>query len=370
MNLELVGTHHCGIDDARNIGSLMPFIVKQIGDNMTLQQKIYGSIMGTALGDSIGLPYEVLSRKKIAKKQPTFETQNLFFGKGMFSDDTEQTLCVAQSLVESYDDGKLFKKLMKKRLQLWFLALPAGIGFATMRAISKSFFTKNSGVFSAGNAPTMRSALLGLLFGEDNEKLKTFVKINTEITHTDPKAYYGALAVAKAAYLASLHREDEFFTEMKSLVQDEEFRELLERVQSTLDLSTLDFAKELDLEKGVGGYIYQTLPIVLHSWLRNKDNLKQAIIDVVVCGGDTDTTGAIVGSIVGARTKVFPKKWIDGIVDYPRNVTFIETISLQLAKVVESKQVEKASSLSAMAIVFRNIFFLIVVLIVSVTRQF
>jgi len=36
-------------------------------------KSIQGSIMGTALGDSIGLPFEALSRQKIAKKKPTFE---------------------------------------------------------------------------------------------------------------------------------------------------------------------------------------------------------------------------------------------------------------------------------------------------------
>ncbi len=91
-------------------------------DDLTtqLQQKIYGSIIGTALGDSIGLPFEGLSRQKIAKKNPTFESQSLIFNYGMFSDDTEQTLSVAQSLVESYDDEVVFRNAIKRRLKLWF----------------------------------------------------------------------------------------------------------------------------------------------------------------------------------------------------------------------------------------------------------
>ena len=337
-----------------------------------MKNTINGSIMGTALGDSIGLPFEALSRKKIAKKQPSFKGQTLFFGKGMFSDDTEQTLSVAQSLIESYDDEVVFQKGMKRRLQLWFLALPAGIGFATLRAIVKSFFLKDAGVFSAGNAPAMRSALLGLVFGHDVEKLKRFVKINTELTHTDPKAYYGALAVAKATYLASIHREDEFFEIMKNLVDDKEFLELLKKVEDGLALSSLEFATQLGLEKGVGGYIYQTLPIVLHSWLRNRDDLAKAIVDVVECGGDTDTTGAIVGSIVGANIngKKAPQAWIDGIVDFPRDVNFIEKISTQLAEVVKRKKSQKALALSPFKIIIRNVIFMAIVLVVAVTRQF
>ncbi len=93
-----------------------------------MYHKIYGSMMGAALGDSIGLPFEALSRQKIAKKNPAFKSQSLFFGKGMFSDDTEQTVAVAQTLIESYDDVEQFSKGMRKRLQFWLLALPAGVG--------------------------------------------------------------------------------------------------------------------------------------------------------------------------------------------------------------------------------------------------
>jgi ADP-ribosylglycohydrolase len=337
---------------------------------MNRQKTIKNSILGTALGDSIGLPFEALSRQKIAKKNPTFQKQSLFFGKGMFSDDTEQTLSVAQSLIESYDNVELFQKAMRRRLQLWFLAIPAGIGFATMRAIVKSFFVKKAGVFSAGNAPAMRSALLGILFGHDDVKLVEFVRANTELTHTDPKAYYGALAVAKASYLSSIDQEDSFFEVMKKMVDDREFLELLDRVEKSLHLSSLDFASKLGLEKGVGGYIYQTLPIVLHSWLRNRDNLKQAIIDVVLCGGDTDTTGAIVGSIVGAKAKEPPHEWIEGIIDFPRNLAFIEEVSVKLNLVFEEKKSQKAPRLSAVAILIRNVLFFLIVLVVAVTRQF
>lgn len=336
--------------------------------SMTLQEKIYGSIMGIALGDSIGLPFEGLSRSKISKKKPTFEKQSLFLGKGMFSDDTEHTIMVAQSLIESNGSVEVFQKYMQKRLKLWFLALPAGVGLATARAIVKSFFTSKSGVFSAGNAPTMRSALLGVLYGDDEKKMQAFVHANTIITHTDPKAYYGALAVAKAVYLASIGQEEIFFEEMYRLVDDNEFKELLEKVEKSLEINTLEFAEQLGLEKGVGGYIYHTLPIVLHAWLRNQNNLKQAIIDVIRCGGDTDTTAAIVGSIIGAKTKHFPSEWLNGIIDYPRNVTFIEKVSFVLAE--QNVSENKAPRLSALAIVVRNMVFLMIVLLVGISRLF
>ena len=337
-------------------------------ESESLKKRIYYSILGTALGDSIGLPFEGLSREKIAKKEPDFGSQSLIFGRGLISDDTEHTLIVAQALIESYDDLATFKKRLRRRLQLWLLSLPAGVGFATMRGIFKSFFTDNSGVFSAGNAPAMRSALLGIVFGADNNRLKKFVEANSKITHTDPKAYFGALAVAKASYLSSISQEDRFFEEMRDLVADSEFLELLSSVEQNLEIPTQEFAKKIGLERGVSGYIYQTLPIVIHSWLRNRENLKKAIIDVVVCGGDTDTTGAIVGGIVGAKAKEPPKEWLDGFVEYPRNLKFVDEVSSKLADIFTKKRAAKAPDIAYPLLLLRNIFFLIVILIVAIKR--
>ena len=53
------------------------------------------------------------------------------------------------------------------------------------------------------NAPIIKDAIIGVCFGEDRERLKNLVRVSTRITHTDPKAEYGALAVAVAAFLAS-----------------------------------------------------------------------------------------------------------------------------------------------------------------------
>ena len=87
------------------------------------------------------------------------------------------------------------------RLRFWLLALPAGVGFATLKAMLKLWLgvsSERSGVFSAGNGPAMRAAILGVVF-DDRMMMQEFVRASTRITHTDPKAEYGALAVALAA---------------------------------------------------------------------------------------------------------------------------------------------------------------------------
>ena len=326
-----------------------------------MQKKLFGVLLGTALGDALGLPFEGLNRSKIAKKK--LNHPNLIFNRGFFSDDTEQTIIVAKALILSNLDSKEFEKYLKRGLQKWFLAIPISMGFATMKSLFKSFFIKKSGVFSAGNAPAMRSAILGVIFGNSNSKLKEFVKINTEITHTDPKAFYGALAVAKASYLSSQNRDKEFFKEIKELIDDKEFLNIMQNVEENLDITTEDFALKLGFKKGVGGYIYQTIPIVIHSYQRNSNNFKEAVLSVIRCGGDTDTTGAIVGAIVGAKVEEFPKEWIKTLSDYPITPSFMEKLSYQIIE--KNKKVVKNYYL---LMLLRNIIFFFIILFVAIIR--
>lgn len=84
----------------------------------------------------------------------------------------------------------VFDQRLASRLKRWFMCLPAGIGMATLKSCFKlclGFSPACSGSYSAGNGPLMRAALLGLLFGNCPDSLKTSIWHTTRITHTDPK---------------------------------------------------------------------------------------------------------------------------------------------------------------------------------------
>src|SRR5262245_43007939 len=151
----------------------------------------------------MGLPYEALSKRRASRLFGAPNRYRFLLGRGMGSDDTEHSCLVAQALVASGGDPDLFERELAKRLRWWLLGLPAGIGFATLRAIVKlwlGFGPRRSGVFSAGNGPAMRVAVIGAAV-EDLHEMRRLVSICTRITHTDPKAEQGAIAVALAAHL-------------------------------------------------------------------------------------------------------------------------------------------------------------------------
>ena len=77
----------------------------------------------------------------------------------------------------------------------------------------------------------------------------------------------------------------------------QELHLLLEKAIDAADsgLTSIQFADSIGLERGVTGYTYHTVPVAVHASLRYRNSFEDAIVQVVQCGGDTDTVAAIVG---------------------------------------------------------------------------
>lgn len=344
-----------------------------------------GCLIGTAVGDSLGLPYEGLSARRAGKLFPDTAKHHFFFGRGMVSDDTEHACFAAQAVIRSNGNVAEFRKQLAGSLRRWLLALPAGVGFATARAILKlwlGFSPKKSGVFSAGNGPAMRSPILGVAFGHDMEKLKRYVKASTEITHSDPKAYYAALAVAIAC--VDVVRaddplwQDDFLRLLQLIMAEEgskEFHELARRAAESAAKaeSVSTFAAAIDSKNGISGYSYHTVPCVLQVWFRFGDEFEQGLQEVIRAGGDTDTAGAIFGGIVGARTGPggIPKAWISNITEWPRTVRWMVRLGAATARSFDENSPKTACPRYFWpGVPLRNLVFLIVVLTHGIRRLF
>jgi ADP-ribosyl-[dinitrogen reductase] hydrolase len=342
---------------------------------------IVGCLLGTAVGDALGLPYEGLMRDRQRVLYPVLDRHRLVFGKGMISDDTEHTCFVAQALIASAGNVDKFRDDLAGRLQFWLLGLPAGIGFATLKAIGRlwlGFSAEKSGVFSAGNGPAMRVALLGVCFGNRPEYLRNMVQASTRITHSDPKAEYGAMAVAIAAYVAS-RGEDILPQDYYQMVVDRlpdasaEFFELMQLAVNSAAAgeSAQDFADSIGCINGVSGYVYQTVPVVIQTWLRHQANYRDGILEIIRCGGDTDTTAAILGGIIGARVGKagIPRSWLEDLWEWPRSIQWMERLGQRLVEVLDG-DLQPALPVMVPALIVRNLVFLVVVLFHGLRRLF
>lgn len=341
-----------------------------------------GCLLGTAVGDSLGLPFEGMSPRRASKLFPDTTGHHLVFGKGMVSDDTEHACFTAGAIIRSNGDVDEFRKRLSRSLRWWLLGLPAGVGFATLRSILKLWLganPRNSGVFSAGNGPSMRSPILGVAFGHDPEKLRQYVRASTTITHTDPRAYYAALAVA-AASLGVARFEDEWQQDLQQrleqLLPDPDARDFLRlidkaRVSAANDEPVARFAASIGSKKGISGYSYHTVPCVLQVIFRHGNDFEAGLREIIEAGGDTDTAGAIFGGIVGARAgkRAIPERWLDGIVEWPRSVSWIERLGAALAEATKDPQSGTAvPALFTPGILPRNLVFLLIVLAHGIRR--
>ena len=222
--------------------------------------------------------------------------QRLIARRGMLSDDTEHACMTAQALLASGDEAPDFARVLAWKLRWWLLALPPAIGLGTLRSLVRlwlGFSPARSGVRSAGNGAVMRAPVIGAWF-DDPDRIAPFVEASTAITHRDPRAHSGALAIAVAAHHAARDLEilpAVVLEDIRRRVADAELLAALDRVEDALSrqLEPIELARELGLERGVTGYVHHTVPVCLHAWLRSPRGFRQAVSEVVMLGGDRRT---------------------------------------------------------------------------------
>ncbi len=333
-----------------------------------------GCIVGMAVGDSLGLPREGLSRQRQSKLfGEKALSQRFLFGAGMISDDTEHACMTAQALIASGGDPDLFVRSLSWRLRCWLLGMPAGVGLATLKSILKlmlGWSPSRSGVFSAGNGPAMRAPVIGV-YANDDRQLRALVHASTIMTHTDPRAEQGALLIAAAARYSREHgpaTDSQAALEMlRSYCSDLELLSAIDLIEASLgnNISPEQFAQALGLEEGVTGYISHTVPVALYCWLRFPGDYRKAVAAVIGLGGDTDTTGAIVGGLTGAvlGVEAIPQEWREGVVEFPRSVGWMKRLGEKLGfSARHPGQRGKGVPLTWLLLIPRNLLFMIVIL--------
>ncbi len=336
--------------------------------------------MGTAVGDALGLPAEGMSPAAIERRGWKNDWKHrLLPGGGMWSDDTEHTIMLSQALLEFPDDVDGFEKAFAWELRCWLLGLPAGVGLATARSILKLWMgipPRRSGVFSAGNGPCMRAAIVGAFFAGDPERRKAFTQAHTRITHTDPKALVAASAVAElAAMFATRDSEPEISDQIVAIggdASDVDWKRFVAQLNDFLDdgHSMQQFLSEsgIDPSRGVSGYAYHTIPAVLFAGMTHGWRIEPTLNELFNTGGDTDTAGAIAGALCGALhgAKEIPVSWIEGIREWPVTTRDLARLTDALAERSPVRIRPRWSPL----LVARNLFFLAVVLVHGLSRPF
>lgn len=102
-----------------------------------MADRLAGVLLGTGVGDALGLPVEGLSARRIELRFGRVERSRLLGRTGYVSDDTEQAALVAQSLARSPAEPERCAAEFRRALLGWFCRLPWGAGRATVRACAR-----------------------------------------------------------------------------------------------------------------------------------------------------------------------------------------------------------------------------------------
>ena len=231
---------------------------------------------GAILGDIIGSPFEF----DRGDKTKDFK---LFSRRSYFTDDSVMTLAVCEALLKVGLDAtvKEIEEAVITSMQSWGRRYPhAGYG----GYFSQWIRLKHPQPYNSfGNGSAMRVSAAGWLY-DSIERTKEVAKATANVTHNHPEGIKGAEATACAIYLARNKSSKE---EIKKYIE-KEFHYDLNR---TLNEIRPGYHMDETCQK--------TVPEAIIAFLESKD-FEDAIRNAVSLGGDTDTLGAITGSIAEA----------------------------------------------------------------------
>lgn len=231
---------------------------------------------GAILGDIIGSPFEF----DRGDKTKDFK---LFSRRSHFTDDSVMTLAVCEALLKVGQDAtvKEIEDTVISSMQSWGRRYPhEGYGGYFRRWLTARHPEPYN---SFGNGSAMRVSAAGWLY-DSLEKTRVVAKATANVTHNHPEGIKGAEATASAIFMA---RNGSSKEEIKKYIENEFHYDL----NRTLDEIRPSFHMYETCQK--------TVPEAIIAFLEARD-FEDAIRNAVSLGGDTDTLGAITGSIAEA----------------------------------------------------------------------
>lgn len=303
-------------------------------------------LLGTALGDALGLPAEGMSARAIGRRFGRMDRFRLLGRTGFVSDDTELSALIAQSLIAHPDSAEGAADAFRRALLGWACRLPWGVGLATLRASGRiGLGLRPSGVMSAGNGAAMRAAVVGAFFrGEDDPRRVAFGRALAETTHRDPRAVEGALYVAELTAAACREPAGSGFApaqaEARRVVAHPQLADAIDRAAELARAGSSP--AEAATACGTSGFVVHTLAWSTFTLLRFGADPLPCLVETIAAGGDTDSAAAIVGAWLGAGHGVapLPGRLIEGIQDGPFGPTHLRALGSALDRLRRGERVE------------------------------
>ena len=171
-----------------------------------LRERVVGCVLGLALGDALGAPFEFRRREEIPDPLPAFELPWQGRPAGSWTDDTAMARNLWRSLAEH---GRLDTEDVLLRHLEWFATDPPDVGNLTRWVLRRArdgdrdaperYVAERGPEVSAGNGSVMYCAPLGAFRAMHPELLLEEAPALSAITHWDERCRTACLAVTLAA---------------------------------------------------------------------------------------------------------------------------------------------------------------------------
>jgi ADP-ribosylglycohydrolase len=289
-------------------------------------ERLAGSLLGLCLGDALGAVVEAhpvtTAREYVDRELRTGRAGNRRRGQYEFGQVTDDSQLARELLLSIEESGRLEPSRFAARIAALFARnrlVGAGPGTAaSAERLLRGVPWDRAGEPEpyAGNGAAMRVAPLGVLWGADPERLHRAVVSQARVTHQDPRCAAGALAIATAC--AAVCRPGpldarELCVEVAAAVQPVDPRvagaiEVLGRLAGCPPPEAIEYFHRAGLEpaspeewRGISADVTGSVCWSLYAVLHSPDDYWEAICTAIWAGGDTDTTAAMTGGLVGAR---------------------------------------------------------------------
>lgn len=309
---------------------------------MDKEKRYVGCLVGGAIGDAMGYPIEFMKEYQIKAKYGLVKS---FVGKPLISDDTQMTLYTATGLLTGLTRttvrgvGDITDSMyVYYSYRNWYElqeGLPVKYGYSFLKNIpeaNKNRAPGNTCLSALGTAyenpelcgrvnkplntskgcgGVMRVAPVGLFFSrfvEATPELVAQCGANVgAITHGHSMSHMSSAYLSCLVYFLARGKElDESVEQTNSVISelfksDKHVKEFEKIMQKAIELAKNN---ENDLDSihqlGEGWIAEEALAIALYCALKHRDSFVDAIAASINHNGDSDSTGAICGNILGA----------------------------------------------------------------------
>lgn len=323
-------------------------------DNSEKENKIKGCLLGGAIGDALGYPIEFMSYRNIVSKygKNGIENFELHNGVALISDDTQMTIFTAEGLINGYCNKDLSIKYVYWAYLDWLktqgykVRCPESENTYCMKLsdeeelnhrrapgntclsalLSGKMGTIKTPINSSkGCGGVMRVAPIGLFlekFDNNLDRVTMFAAEAAAITHGHELGYIPAAAFARI--IALLYRGQGIKYAVDNTVEAinrlfsnaRHLTEFNKIINLAVELSSRNINDVEAINKiGQGWVGEEALAIAIYCSLKYPDDFTKAVCAAVNHDGDSDSTGAITGNIMGTLLgeSAIPEKYLENL---------------------------------------------------------